>query len=242
MTLITTIINSNIRCIAGDTISNYCDGSHGIQRKVYLLKDGIVSIFEILQPDIIEIFENEGLNLAHDELLTKLYNVQKIVEAYKNEPGNKQYTGIFILSKENAYLDFFPLGLRYDLISKCKITSNQNNQTYGNSQMDEIINRSIILNIPLKDLGGIPMPLYRSMLTKLEETLIKEFGINGFESINDKNFCSVLKKYYSSVYSDIALNKGKIGGDIDICYTRNNKDFYYRRLKMDFCVSRSAIP
>lgn len=218
MTLITTIINSNIKCIASDSQSNETDGSIGNQQKIFLLKDAIVGIFEILHPSIIDILQKDGLNISLSELLPLLYKEDKIVTNYKNVSGNRQYTGIFIVSNEIAYLDFFPLGLRYNLFSKAQITFNNRNQTFKNCEIEEILNKNIILNIPLKDLGGIRMKLYRERLNRFMEIFQTNLRTVDFEAINENNLFGIIEKYYTSIYSYIILNEGAIWGDIHIAY------------------------
>lgn len=219
MTLITTLINSNFKCIAGDTRLSTDKGFlRDDAQKVFVLKNAIIGYH-----DYDNFFITKELNY-NSRQLTYLKFISLLKKHCVNQNKYSQFNGFVILKKNYAHLLYFPWNLDYDLINNKPCTNENDSLIKKNGLYDIIFNRKVIINPPiLLTSRSIDHELYEKRLKCLNDTLYELCGNTDYNSISLSNYKEFLRLYYSKVFKDDELNCGSIGGSMYIGTLINNR-------------------
>lgn len=205
MTLITTIINQNIRCIAGD---QYFTGGNIFppeKKKIFKIKDGILSFYNKTCFSIcILLNESDYSTIPIEKFIEASYNELKdSIKIYPND-----FMGIYYLNQRIADLYFIPFQLQFNI---CANNNEIENEIIDN-QILKLLNKQVLFN-PILNNGKIDTDYYNKLLDCFKSVCPDEIS-----RINENTVVEILSNFYQKVFDNKVLNRNMIGGNLDVFY------------------------
>ncbi len=204
MTLITTIINENIRCIAADR--RFTDGIFfpPKNQKIFEIKNGIISFYNAISLSVVELLHDPNhINIPIGEFIRTAFKELK----YKN--NNNDFMGIYYLNQNRAKLYYIPFKVEFDL---CSNDNNIKNWDKIDMNILELLNNNIFFNPSITD-GKIDLDYYHRLRDCFLSIYPKEIS-----NITEKNIVKIVSAFYERVFNDENLHKNIIGDNLDIFY------------------------